>query len=132
MPALLVSGLQFVNQGRETSDPVPEVCYLESVNTGVMMLLHTAVMPVHIPPFSPSVVSGSMDEKRRSKKKKKVSSEIYNRDASSCPPPPHPPNTSRWCGHLVFCRIFWPPMVFPIFNSEGKNRELLSPGMENA
>lgn len=38
---------------------------------------------------------------------KNVSNEIYNRDPSSYSP---------WCGQLVFCRIFRPPMVFPISN----------------
>lgn len=94
---------------RKTSDPVPEACYLGSVYTDVMTTLLPAILKVHLSPHpsfrSPLEVFGWEEEVEE--KKKHISSEIYNRDPSS-----HPP----WCGQLVFCRIFRPPMVFPISN----------------
>ncbi|TWW55655.1 hypothetical protein D4764_09G0007050 [Takifugu flavidus] len=59
-------------------------------------------------------LSRSSDERRR-RAEKQVSREIYNQDPLSYSPP---------CGQLVFRRILGPPMVFPISNQEGENREL--------
>lgn len=93
---------------RAATEAEPEVCYLKSENIILMMLFLCAMLKVLFPPFSSDL---SLEGKWKGENMLQVKSIIKI---------PYFP----WCVQLVFCRVLWPPMVFPVSNQGGKNREL--------